>query len=650
MNKTNDESKELKENFKLLQTTFLQNDNALFFNVKHDINEEETYYNVVAVLVGILKKLNNNSDFNVLMYEDKKRICTNEIQKDSIKELGKLLKEKGQDAQETFEDISVVLTNGSLENISKVPYEIALSVQIYNGQIKIDFDLRGNKVSHRSFVILANYITASLEYAIARDFEEKIDECLYIGEEEQTKAIVAYNDSKCEFDDKINIVQRFYNNLNEDIKKRVALNYEGKKYTYKELDELSNSIAKKLKEDKINVGDTVGIFMDRSAEYIIAIFGILKVGATYLPMDTTYPLNRVKAIMEKSEAKGIIAFQNSELHKADINNKIYVYEELVSQPVAVYQTDYSAISSQNNAYMIFTSGSTGTPKGIAIRHMSVINLVEYMKGQMFTKAADRDLNVTVVAEFVFDVSVGQIFYTLLTGRTLHIVSKAAKKSMEEFTSLLNREKIDLSDITPVYFRFLVDYLEVHKKKVRLPRRIICVGEALPLVLVERFYKLEGTKDVVIVNGYGPTEACVYATYFELTSENVKRLDMMSIGKPLYNMQAYVLDEHLKLCPIGVEGELYLAGAGLAKGYVNEPEITKKAYIPNVFEKGAMMYKTGDLVKWDADGNINYIGRIDRQTKIRGFRIELGEIEKKIEKLDEVREAVVVVKEGDNGKF
>ncbi|MDQ1350668.1 MAG: AMP-binding protein [Acidobacteriota bacterium] len=307
----------------------------------------------------------------------------------------------------------------------------------------------------------------------------------------------------------------------------------------------------------------------------------------------------------------------------------------------------------NLAYVFFTSGSTGTPKGVLLEHRNVNNLVHGLRERIYHRYSDNELKVCLVSPFEFDASVKQVFTVLLSGYSLHIVPEDTRLDGFGLLEFYRRYRVDIVDGTPAHMRILSECLEQDVPPPQV-KEFVIGGEALSTKLVKQFFTGFGHGGTSITNVYGPTECCDVTTSYTIISGDMKQRDCIPIGKPLVNMRTYILCSGGKLQPPGAPGELHIAGIGVGRGYLNNPDMTGEKFIPNTFTNDQSLttsdkvYRTGDLVRWLPDGNIEFLGRLDNQVKIRGFRIELGEIESHLLRHKNIKETVVVARTAENG--
>lgn len=452
-------------------------------------------------------------------------------------------------------------------------------------------------------------------------------------------------------------LQRLFELQAEKTPHKMALMYLDETLTFRELNERANSLAYHLISKGVGPGDLVGIYMERSVDMIVAIMGILKSGAGYLPLDISSPRQRISTIIEETESKVVLTQKNLS-HRLSLGNTSIV---ALDDPEGEYcESNYESLKginppqrsqSGNTAYVIFTSGSTGRPKGVVIEHRSVVNLLNDLYGNIYSRLHldDPDLIVSMNAPVIFDVSVQHIIM-LLKGITLNIIPEEIRRDGEALLSHIRSYRIGVLDCVPSQLRILLES-GLLEEASWMPSAVIAAGEAID---ESTWRKLSKSDKIEFFNAYGPTEATVYVTRHHINDKNhiIGTSDIPVIGKPLSNTRFYILDEDLKSQPIGVTGELFIAGDCLSRGYFRRPEMTSEKFIPDPFSTtpGGRLYRTGDLARFTPHGEVEYLGRSDNQVKLRGFRIELGEIEQVLMQHPRVKEAVVVVKERKGSKY
>ncbi len=423
---------------------------------------------------------------------------------------------------------------------------------------------------------------------------------------------------------------------------KTALRFMARSCTYAELDRLTDCMAARLMALGVRPGGTAAIFLEKSDLAVMAMLAVMKCGAAYVPLGAVYPIQRINEMIKISGADTVIVSERDE--RLIVQNQVEA-EALVGDGGA--ENVGGLRHPDGLAYVMFTSGSTGNPKGVAIGSDSIVNLVCEMRSQLKGQAIQV---VAVNAPLVFDVSVGQIYYALLSGHTLCVLPDRVKESAADYLLFLEKERVDVLDITPTYLQILVEALESESRRFPFPGVVISAGEALGMPLARRFFQCaEDLNGQLLINAYGPTEACVYATFFQITHQRLQTMTRMLIGKPVVNARIFVLDSDQKPCQPESEGEMYISGACLARGYINAPELTSAAFVRTGHTGKTVLYRTGDIVRETPDGQLEYLGRRDSQVKLRGQRIELGEIESRLMSAEGVKNCRVLCRDTGNGK-
>ncbi|MEH2155519.1 non-ribosomal peptide synthetase [Nostoc sp.] len=414
----------------------------------------------------------------------------------------------------------------------------------------------------------------------------------------------------------------------------VAVIFEGQQLTYQQLNERANQLAHYLRAKGVEPEILVGIFVERSIEMVVGLLGILKAGGAYVPLDPSYPSDRL-TYMISDAGVSILLTQQSLVDSLETKPAEVVCLDRDWQIIANHNqhNPVNLVKSENLAYVIYTSGSTGKPKGVMNIHKGICNnLLRTMDAYPLT-AGDRILQIT---PFSFDVSVWEIFWSLTSGTTLVVAKPEGHKDTAYLINLIAQQRVTQINFVPSMLRVFLQGSNL--KDCHCLKRVFCGGEALPYELTQRFFE---QFDCELHNLYGPTETAVDATFWQCTPQS--NYQIIPIGRPIANTQIYILDSHLQPVPIGIPGELHIGGISLARGYLNQPELTNQKFISHPFDRGKL-YKTGDLARYLPDGNIEYLGRIDHQVKLRGLRIELGEIEAVLDNHPQVEQTVVILPE------
>ncbi|MBL4622337.1 MAG: amino acid adenylation domain-containing protein, partial [Immundisolibacteraceae bacterium] len=429
-----------------------------------------------------------------------------------------------------------------------------------------------------------------------------------------------------------NLVEWFKQTVRENPKK-VAARSDGAAITYQQLDEKSDQIAGYLQTLNVTNGDFVGIGLDRDTQMLVALLGIIKLGAAYVPLDPAYPVDRLSYMLEKSEARALITKSALADRFPGFSGETVFIDQQWDQIASRQPRDLPCLIGNETIYVIFTSGSTGLPKGVEVTHSNVVNFLASMANQPGLNADDILLAVTTLS---FDIAVLELFLPIVTGGCVVIANSEQAGDGQALIELIEQEQVTALQATPATWRMLISAGWQGGEGFK----VLIGGEALPRDLVDEIIDRVGS----VWNMYGPTETTVWSTCEQITDKGGPIL----IGRPIGNTQVYVLDENQLPTPLGVPGELYIGGSGVTRGYLNNPEQTVDRYIDNPFSNEGRLYRTGDRVRYQRDGRLEYLSRLDNQVKIRGFRIELGEIESSLSTLPGVKESVLSVREDRPG--
>ena len=408
-----------------------------------------------------------------------------------------------------------------------------------------------------------------------------------------------------------------------------AVKYYKQVVSYFEINQFSNYVASVLTSNGVKPGDRIGISLQRHVGMIAVLLGILKCGATYVPLDPSLPRERLLFMINDAQLKKIIT-QNSILSRIPEPHKqnILLIEPDTDYKKSVTEFNPPTVSSDSIAYIMYTSGSTGKPKGVKVPHKSVVNFLHSMKSRPGIEKSDSVLAITTIS---FDISVLEIFLPLVSSACAIVLDHDSIRDGTKLVSAINQYSPDIIQGTPSFWRLLLASGWTGQPNVKA----LCGGESLSPDLVKIMYPKVGQ----LWNMYGPTETTVWSTCYHIINPEEK----IFIGYPIANTSVYVLDTHLQQVAVGNPGELYIGGDGLSDGYHNNPDLTKEKFIRNPFATG-LLYRTGDLAQFHPNGALEYIGRIDNQVKIRGFRIELTEIEHVLLDNENILQCAVITNE------
>jgi surfactin family lipopeptide synthetase A len=421
-----------------------------------------------------------------------------------------------------------------------------------------------------------------------------------------------------------------------------AVVFKQQQLTYNELNSCANKVARYLRQLGVKPNTLVGICMERSLEMVVGILGILKAGGAYVPIDPTYPKERLDWILEDAQIS-VLLTQERLLERLTLKNMHLICLDTAWESIA-RESDQNLtldICGNNLAYVIYTSGSTGKPKGVLVTHQNLVNSTT----ARIAYYQEPVTSFLLLSSFAFDSSVAGIFWTLCSGGMLYLTQEGLQRELPQLIELIAQNSISHLLSLPSLYTLILE--QAKPEQLISLRTVIVAGEPCPKQLVQRHFLLQSKTS--LFNEYGPTEGTVWSSVYRCNPEFMQT--QVPIGRPIVNTQIYILDSQKHPVPVGIPGELYIGGTGLAQGYLNRPDLTAEKFLPNPFsnQPGVRLYKTGDLARYLSNGNIEYIGRCDRQVKIRGFRIELGEIEAALSQYPEVRETVVIAKEDASGE-
>lgn len=509
-----------------------------------------------------------------------------------------------------------------------------------SGNINIAYDYKVSKYTEEEIVAIHQRILYMIEQVLVNP-GIYIKEISIATKKELHEILNLAEENDCHYPSDKTISQLFEEQVLAT-PENIAIKFKDSYMTYRELNEKSNQVAHFLRNLGVKPNDVIGLRLNKSLEMVVGILGILKAGGCYLPIDLSYPQERVSFMLKDSSAK---LFLTNRAHKDDLEISIETYLLDINSRNEIYTNSTDNLECINNPddliYIIYTSGSTGTPKGVMLKHRNVVRLIKNDKFQFDFNENDI---WTMFHSVAFDFSVWELYACLLYGSKLILVPETTAKDANKFLQLLRDEKVTVLNQTPTYFYNLLDRELLNKNNDLSVRYIIFGGEALKPNLVKPWKdKYHFTK---IINMYGITETTVHVTFKELSDEDLLSANS-NIGKPIPTLKVYVMDQNLHILPYGVEGEMCVSGLGVCKGYLNRPELNKDRFVVNPYNPSEILYRSADDAYLTPDGDLHYLGRIDNQVKIRGFRIEIGEIETKLLRHPNIQKCVVLPKKNSD---
>ncbi len=515
----------------------------------------------------------------------------------------------------------------NVKTFEKTNYPLTLVAapgKILAFDLAYDADLIDEEMIMQILEHLVNIIESLVENSSG-----KVSEIQFLSDDEVKRLISDFNNTEKDYPSEY-LIHEWFEKIAEQHKDKTALYVKNKEYTYAQLNSDANKLARYLVKIGIKPESKIGICLERSYEMVYATLAVLKAGATFVPLDPAYPKERLKYIVNDSGLTVLIThsdlsilFKDEPVTELLIDKKHEIIDDQRSEDLDI------SIPLNNMAYIIYTSGSTGKPKGVMLEHLSLVN---FINNSINDFKIDTNSRVLQFASFSFDAAVGEIFMGLLSGATLVIAERETVMSVDAITDFINEQKITHATLPPSLLS-LVDVDKIEPNKT-----IASVGDSCPWDLANKW-----SKKHIFFNGYGPTETTVGAAWDVVNENNVDKSITTPIGKPIGNVKIYLLDEKMNPVPIGVEGEIYIGGVGVGRGYLYRPELTAEKFVPDPFSgmEGARLYRTGDKGKYLRSGEIEFVGRVDFQVKIRGFRIELGEIEAIINNHKSVKSSAVI---------
>ncbi len=503
--------------------------------------------------------------------------------------------------------------------------------ETHHSQLVLNLEFNTDMYSRNWMERLATHYSRLLEKLVTEP-DAALGRLTYLSEPEINRLLHGFNATQAYFPANQTVVDLFAEQVHRT-PDAIALVFEDRTWTYRQLDEASNQIAEDLKNTyAIQPGDRLPLMMPRSDQMIINLWGILKTGAAYVPIDPEQPQNRIEYMWQDSGLPLPASPQPHRLapklsfgsppEEGELDHGFSKGEPNESSAAHLFSLPFGEGRGGvvEACYVIYTSGSTGQPKGVEVEHRSVVNLSAWL-GELIYMPHSQPLTALLTASINFDASVQQLFAPLLNGSRLVIIPEVIRRDPNLYIEALIHYQVEVIDITPSFLTLVLDALKTRTE--RPPLRYTLVGGEALREETGRDYEAIFGPDSQLINVYGITECTVNSTFERV---NERRSSSQSIGKPLSNTEIYVLDAQQELVPVGVPGELYMGGVGVSRGYLNRPELTAERFIENPFKPGERLYRTGDLGRWLPEGTLEYIGRNDFQVKIRGFRIETGEVE------------------------
>ena len=513
-------------------------------------------------------------------------------------------------------------------------------------KLEVKFSYKQRLFDEKYMQSLARHFMAVINNIVADPLQQAGSMNL-LSEEEKTSLLNDFNNADAWYPREETVISLFEKQV-RNTPGNIAIRCDGKRYTYKEINEQANQLAACLREDHgIIANDIVGVLMTKSERLIITILSILKAGASYLPIDLNNPKERIEYMVEASGMKVLITSEQVPGNKEYDGLTVLEYEALEAYARGSSKEDaVIPVLPEGIFYTIYTSGSTGLPKGVGIKNTAFVNLVNWYGKALQATGQD---NFLLIAPISFDLAQKNIFTPLLNGACITL-SEKIQLNYAEMARVIEAEEITVINCAPAaFYPLLNEHINHAYRCLSKVRKIVLGGENINMKAFKGWLH-SGHFHAAIINSYGPTECTDVVTYYELKDPVVNDYTIIPIGKPVDNTKIYLLDRNNNLQPVGARGEVCIGGIGVSGGYHNNLELTQQKFFPDHFTGNGFLYRTGDAGKWLPDGNIEFLGRIDNQVKVRGFRIELGEIESLLNSHESIRQSLVTVKEMYQEKY
>ncbi len=547
-----------------------------------------------------------------------------------------------------MQNIQLQPTEQRVDDLRFIPYEIEKDIAKFdltlkawevNGEIHCNLQYWTRLFKRETIERFVGHFINTIKQ-IALNSTEKLMDINMLSEEEKSQLIYEFNDTLIEYPSEKTLDQVFEEQVTKT-PDNIALLFENHKLTYNDLNQKANQVARILREKGVKSDKIVALMVERSLEMFIGIIAVLKAGGAYMPISTEYPEERIAYMLKDSQAR-LLLVGNDFASDLKFDGEVI---DLTDQDI--YTQDGSKLESVRStndlAYLLYTSGSTGKPKGVMVEDRSVLNTLNHLQMRYPLDSNDIILQSTT---YTFDASVREIFWWFFNGAKCCLLRPDGEKDPEVILETIASNKVTVVKFVPILLNeVLTTALEMGKENLSSLKYVFVGGEALSGELVKKFYQVFSLGQM-LCNLYGPTETTIHCTEHELTAPIEENQAL--IGRPISNVKVYVFDKWLKPVAKGVVGEIYVSGINVARGYINNLQLTAERFIQNPYISGERLYKTGDLGRWLADGTLEFMGRVDHQVKIRGFRVELGEIENQLLTHPCIKETVVTVHQNESG--
>ena len=521
-------------------------------------------------------------------------------------------------------------------------FDIELTVGELNGELYLDFEYATDLFTEQTIDKFISYFQRVIA-EVTKNPDQPIDQIDVLSTNQREELLYQFNDTAVDYPSGKTALDLFGEQVAAHANK-TAVSFLSNTLNYRQLDEKSTQLAIRLKTLNVSPGDLVGVLLAPSEWLLVSILGVLKTGAAFVPIDESYPSARIDYMVKSGGLKALVTTAEAmKVHEDVITT--FPSECVLDIATSTLPTNGSglnlpSVEPDDLAYVLYTSGSTGRPKGVMITHGSLYNYLSWARD---TYIRDEECSMALFSSISFDLTITSIFLPLISGNHLYVYPHEEHSTLIE--QVISNQSVNVVKLTPAHVRIL---RETNTDLTHI-KRFVVGGEQFDADLAATIQD-RGNESLEIYNEYGPTEATVGCVLYKFDRSEVHRRSSVLIGKPVPNTQIYLLNSQKQVCPYGVAGEVYIAGSQVTKGYLSSEEQTKARLVENPYRAGEVMYKTGDLARWHADGNIEFLGRIDDQVKVRGYRIELGEIASQLSAHERVQDTLVVTRGEGEEKY
>lgn len=500
------------------------------------------------------------------------------------------------------------------------------------GHLEIDFDFSADTFTANEQKLAVEHFQRLMSACLA-DIDKPLNQISLLSETEYKQNIVDFNTTDTDYLRQKTVIDLFEEQCKK-IPSAIAITEGDTEITYAELNASANHLAQKLLENGVNAGSLVPVCISHSPELLVTLLAILKVGAAYVPLDPNYPNERLRFILDDIGADALVLVQSQHAQRFDNQQKLVINANILKQTADTFASQASVA---DTAYVIYTSGSTGQPKGVLVHHAGLTNYITWASKQYVDETSKV---FALYSSLAFDLTVTSIFVPLISGGTIRIYNNDTAQGMV-IRDVFVEDAVDVIKLTPSHLALMRD-MDLSQTRIK---KLIVGGEDFKTDLAQDIHRQSNGR-IAIYNEYGPTEATVACMLHRYQPQNDIRKSV-PIGTPADNMRVYILDDNLQLSPIGVIGEMFISGLGVAKGYLNRPELTAERFLNDPFNSARRLYKTGDIARWLPSGQLEFLGRRDAQVKVGGARIELGEIESKLIQHPQINAVAVIVQKAED---